>query len=71
MDIVNTELKTIKNMKKYFFLLLLFITVSFDSQKPVAYDAGEWFKFRIHYGFINAGFATLEIQEAVKNNKKV
>jgi hypothetical protein len=58
-------------MKKYCFLLLLFITVSFDSQKPVAYEAGEWFKFRIHYGFINAGFATLEIQEAVKNNKKV
>lgn len=45
--------------------------MSFDSQKPVAYDAGEWFKFRIHYGFINAGFATLEIQEAVKNNIKV
>jgi Protein of unknown function (DUF3108) len=60
-----------KNMKKYFFLLLLFITVSFDSQKPEAYDVGEWFKFRIHYGFINAGFATLEVQEAVKNNKKV
>lgn len=50
---------------------MLFITVSFDSQKPEAYDVGEWFKFRIHYGFINAGFATLEIQEAVKNNKKV
>jgi len=58
-------------MKKYFFLVLLFITVSFESQKPEAYESGEWFKFRIHYGFINAGFATLQIQEAVKNNKKV
>lgn len=58
-------------MKKYFLLLLVFITVSFDSQKPDAYDSGEWFKFRIHYGFINAGFATLEIKEAVRENKKV
>lgn len=58
-------------MKKYFFLLLLFVTVSYDSQNPEAYDTGEWFKFRIHYGFINAGFATLEMQEALKNNKKV
>ncbi|MGL2962475.1 DUF3108 domain-containing protein [Flavobacterium sp. RSB2_4_14] len=47
------------------------MTVSFDYQKPEAYDSGEWFKFRIHYGFINAGYATLEIQDAVKNNKKV
>jgi hypothetical protein len=58
-------------MKKYLFLLLVFITVSFDSKKPDAYDTGEWFKFRIHYGFINAGFATLEIKEAVRENKKV
>ena len=58
-------------MKKYFFLLLLIVTVSFDSQKPDAYDSGEWFKFRIHYGFINAGIATLEIKESVRENKKV
>lgn len=58
-------------MKKIFFLLLLFITVSFNTQKPEAYDTGEWFKFRIHYGFVNAGYATLEVQEALKNNKKV
>lgn len=51
--------------------MLVFITVSFDSQKPDAYDTGEWFKFRIHYGFINAGYATLEIKEAVRENKKV
>ena len=49
-------------MKFFFFFLLLLMTVSFDSQKPDAYDSGEWFKFRIHYGFINAGFATLEVK---------
>ena len=47
------------------------MTVSFDSQKPDAYDSGEWFKFRIHYGFINAGYATLEVKEAIKDNKNI
>ena len=51
--------------------MLLLMTVSFDSQKPDAYDSGEWFKFRIHYGFINAGYATLEVKEAIKDNKKI
>ena len=58
-------------MKNFFFLLLLLMTVSFDSQKPDAYDSGEWFKFRIHYGFINAGYATLEDKEAIKDNKNI
>jgi hypothetical protein len=29
----------------------------------------EWFKFRIHYGIVNAGYATLEVKDAVINNK--
>jgi hypothetical protein len=58
-------------MKKILFILLFFSTVSFNTQNPEAYDTGEWFKFRIHYGFINAGYATLEVKEAVKSNKKV
>lgn len=51
--------------------MLFIITVGFDTQRENAYDTGEWFKFRIHYGVINAGYATLEVQDAVKNNKKV
>ncbi len=58
-------------MKKILLLLLFIITVSFDSQKEDAFAAGEWFKFRIHYGFVNAGFATLEVKDATINNKKV
>jgi hypothetical protein len=58
-------------MKKIFFLLLFFITVSFDNQKHFPYDVGEYFKFRIHYGIINAGYASLEVKEAVRNNRKV
>jgi hypothetical protein len=63
-------------MKKLLFLLLFFITTGFSSQgvqppKEDAFDVGEWFKFRIHYGLINAGIAELSVHEAVRNNKKV
>jgi len=58
-------------MKKIILLLLFITTVSFDSQKEDAFGVGEWFKFRIHYGFVNAGFATLEVKDATINNKKV
>ncbi|RZJ29474.1 MAG: DUF3108 domain-containing protein, partial [Flavobacterium sp.] len=43
----------------------------FSTQKERAFDVGEWFKFRIHYGIVNAGYATLEVKEAVRENKKV
>ena len=58
-------------MKKIIILALFFLTVSFDNQKQSAFDVGEWFKFRIHYGLVTAGYATLEVKEAIKNNKKV
>src|SRR6478672_5049150 len=58
-------------MKKGIIALLFLVTVSFTSQKDPAFDTGEWFKFRIHYGFVTAGYATLEVKESVRNNKKV
>ena len=58
-------------MKKIILLFIFITTVSFDSRKDDAFDVGEWFKFRIHYGFVNAGYATLEVKEATLNNKKV
>lgn len=58
-------------MKKILIFLLALSTLGFSSQKERAFEVGEWFKFRIHYGFINAGYATLEVKEATRNNKKV
>ncbi|MFT3794372.1 DUF3108 domain-containing protein [Flavobacterium sp.] len=59
-------------MKKIFVFALIITTFGFSTtQKERAFDVGEWFKFRIHYGLVNAGYATLEVQEAVRNNKKV
>ena len=60
-------------MKKILLLLLLLIlitTLSFDSPQQDAYDVGEYFKLRIHYGIVNAGYATLEVKDATVNSKK-
>ena len=32
-----------------------------------SFKQGEWLKFRIHYGFINAGYATLKLKQSKKN----
>ena len=58
-------------MRKAIAFVLILTTFGFSSQKERAFEVGEWFKFRIHYGLINAGYATLEVKEAVRNNKKV
>lgn len=57
-------------MKNIILLFVLLVTVSFDAPREDAYDVGEWFKFRIHYGIVNAGYATLEVKDATINNKK-
>lgn len=63
-------------MKKIIVPLLLFGLLIFAASFSVAkqdsaFTTGEFFKFRIHYGMVNAGYATLEMKEAVRNNKKV
>ena len=58
-------------MKKLLFLLIFFVTTfSFHAQEK-SYQDGEWFKFRIHYGWFNASFATLEVKEETFQGKNV
>ena len=33
-----------------------------DSENTSAFQIGEWLKFRIHYGFLNASYATLQVK---------
>ena len=58
-----------KNRFTIFCLLLLLLPLSSFSQK--AFQDGEWFKFRIHYGPFNASYATIDVRETNLNNKKV
>tara|TARA_R110000850_G_scaffold277058_1_gene421853 strand:- start:83345 stop:84118 length:774 start_codon:yes stop_codon:yes gene_type:complete len=58
-------------MKHFLILVILLLSFSGYSQKK-AFQDGEWFKFKISYSkFFSAGYATLEVKEAILNGKKV
>ncbi len=48
-------------MKRSLFFLAVFVVFNLSSQKKAAFKPGEWLKFRIHYGFLNASYATLQL----------
>lgn len=48
------------------FLSFCFFLITFFSaaqEKNTAFKKGEFLKYRIHYGIVNAGYATLEVKE--------
>lgn len=62
------------------FLLVIFsctgITAQYPSEHPgileySAFKPGEWLKFRIHYGILNASYATLHLTSDTVNNTPV
>lgn len=58
-------------MKKLLTLLFIFSNIYFLSAQQKAYGDGEYFKFRVHYGFVTAGYATLKVKNATINGKDV
>ncbi|WP_423738473.1 DUF3108 domain-containing protein [Christiangramia lutea] len=59
-------------MKKLFAITIVcFITSSAQLFSQQAFQSGEWFKFRIHYGMFNASYATLEVTDSQLNDKPV
>ena len=58
-------------MKKIVFLFLIIIGFHSNAQtkKPV-YKSGEWLKYRMHYGLVNAGYATIEIKDTIHKSKE-
>lgn len=54
------------------FFLSSFVGMDLQPKKDLPFDVGEFFKFKINYsGFLNAGYATLELTEATYNKKSV
>jgi len=41
---------------------ILFSTIVFSQNAAVSFQRGEFLKYKIHYGLLNAGFSTMEIQ---------
>lgn len=58
-------------MRKILVLLLFVVSSVTQAQSHQAFEDGEWFQFRIHYGIFNASYATLEVKEDYLNNKPV
>ena len=51
------------------YIVLLFVLGSFvlkAQNKTQAYQDGEWLKYRIHYGLLNAGYAELKLEDSKK-----
>ena len=53
---------------KYVLYLLFFLAFGTNAQQTKAYKDGEKIKFRIHYGVINAGYASIEINDKMIGN---
>jgi len=52
-------------MKKISFILCLMVFTGLFAQGGTsAFKPGEWLKFRMHYGFLNASYATLQVKNA-------
>ena len=47
------------------------ITEDAPSEVKLPFRAGEWFEFRIHYGFFNASYATLELSKDTRKGLAV
>ncbi len=58
-------------MKRLLILLLFSFFFNLLTAQDTAFKPGEHFKFRIHYGFFNAGFATLDLKTGVFQGKKL
>lgn len=56
-------------MKNGIAIIFFLILLPFSLFSQAAYEPGEWFKFRVHYGPINAGYATMEVKNSNLNNK--
>lgn len=56
-------------MKKVFIIFSFLLIMPVTAQKhPPAFKSGEWLKFRIHYGFLNASYATLNLSTDTIDN---
>lgn len=72
-------LSTMKKTILYTVILALIVSISTgfgnmsysDSLNHSAFQNGEWFKLRIHYGIFNASYATINLSETTLDSKPV
>ena len=52
-------------------LLVIFVGSVAQAQNYSAFQEGEWLKYRLHYGFLNASYATMKLEKAQIKGKTV
>lgn len=55
----------IKRLLFLCFVLMINFGYSQDQSEYKTFDAGEWLRYRLHYGFFNASYATLSVKDTV------
>ena len=75
---INLIILTEIEMKKVYYIICLLISFTGFAQnggasswENSAFKTGEWLKFRIHYGFLNASYATLHVVNDTINETPV
>ena len=58
-------------MKKYFLIVFTLLLCVQTNAQEQAFDTGEWFKFRIHYGMFTASYASMQVEDGVVNGKEM
>ena len=53
-------------IRKIYFLFILISSYSFSQKNIASFKEGEFLKYRISYGILNAGFATLEVENVIE-----
>jgi len=58
-------------MKKHFLIAFILLLCIQTNAQENAFDTGEWFKFRIHYGMFTASYATLQVHDGLVNGREL
>jgi len=66
--IKSRPMKT-SSMYRFFFIVFLLFSVYSNSQSNShSFKNGEYLKYKIHYGLLNAGFASVELEKSDQSN---
>ncbi|RMB63545.1 DUF3108 domain-containing protein [Dokdonia sinensis] len=52
-------------------MMVFFSAFATAQQRTETYQSGEWLKFRVHYGFITGGYATIAVKDEMYEGKAV
>jgi len=60
------------HMYKVFTILFIFFSsLVFSQNASLSFQRGEFLKYKIHYGLLNAGFSTMEIKDSNETNDSI